>query len=195
MDTSSLRAHRVRTFALAGVAIMAIVVSTIAVVNARSGETQAPAKPPVSDDSQVDPRPIGAFQFWNPQVGFDVYPWDNRAMSDADRQEDPVYNPAWPYFETCMQSAGAPVRASSQARFAQTDLTAFLVEINRTNPDPKANFTILQTTPTQRKAALQPTSGAAKAVAFLDCADQWLTKSSKEVFEATGVANEYYPGK
>lgn len=195
MNTSSLRTHQIRMLALAGVAIMAIVVGTIAVVNARSGESQAPAKPPASDESQVDPRPIGAFQFWNPQVGFDVYSWDNRAMSDADREKDPVYNPAWPYFETCMQSAGAPVRASSQVRFAQRDLAAFLGELNRANPDPKANFAILQTAPAQRKATLQPGSGAAKAVAFLDCADQWLTKSSKEVFEATGVANEYYPGK
>ena len=158
-----------------------------------SGDSQAPAKLPVADESQVDPRPIGAFQFWNPQIGFDVYPWDNRVMSDAERDKDPVHNPAWPYFETCMQASGSPVRAASQTRFAQKDLTAFVAELNRANPDSKPNLTILQTSPAQRKAAVQPGSGAAKAVAFLDCANQWLTKSSKELFEATGVPNEYYP--
>jgi len=160
-----------------------------------SGDSQAPAKLPVADESQVDPRPIGAFQFWNPQVGFDVYPWDNRRMSDADREKDPVYNPAWPYFETCMQAAGTPVRAASQARFAQKDMTTFVGELNRANPDSKANFRILQTPLSERKTAFQAGSGSAKAVAFLDCANQWLTKSSKELFEKTGIPNEYYPSK
>ncbi len=177
---------------LAGAGIT-FVFGTIAIVNVTSGDSQAPAKLPVADGSQVDSRPLGAFQFWNPQVGFDVYPWDNRAISGADHDKDPVYNPAWPYFETCMQASGSPVRAASQTRFAQKDLTAFVAELNRTNPDSKANLTILQTSPARRKASVQPGTGAARAVAFLDCANQWLTKSSKEVFEATGVPNEYYP--
>lgn len=180
----------VRTSLFAALALLGLLAAACA-----SDGRQAPATLPVTDESQIDPRPIGAFQFWNPQVGFDVYPWDNRAMSDADREKDPVYNPAWPYFESCMQTAGAPVRAATSARFAQTDLNAFLGELNRANPDPKTNLTILQTPPAQRKAAVQPGSSAAKAVAFPECADQWLTKSSKELFEATGVPNEYYPGK
>lgn len=195
MNTAFLKARAGRMLALAGIGIIAAIIGAMAVANATPGGSQAPAQLPASDESQVDPPPVGAFQFWNPQVGFHVDAWDNRQMSDADREKDPVYSQAWPYFERCMQTAGAPVRASSQARFSQKDLTSFLVDLNRANPDAKANFTILQTAPAQRRAVVQPGSVAAKAVAFLECADQWLTKSSKEVFEATGVPNEYYPWK
>ena len=189
-----LRTPRHRVLALAAAGLATMVIGAAAVVSATADDDPSVPKLPVSDEAEVDPRPIGAFQFWNPQVGFYVHQWDDRQMSEEDKAKDPVSNPAWPPFEACMVAEGAPVRVRSIGPLTQAAISAFLGELNQANPDQEANLRLLQTPPAQRGALASSGFSAVKAVAFLKCADEWLTKSPKEVYETTGVANEHYPG-
>jgi hypothetical protein len=170
------------------VASAGAVALVIAIAFARGGgasPTPPPPGVPAFADTASAPAPVFRNQFVNDAGQFWVYPYDNReGLSAEQRANNPVVNPAWEPFASCMEGAGVGVRSQAGAAFAQSDLDRLLANLNREYPDTAANRRIPVHATTE-------VSGNGKA--FIDCANQWLTKSAQEIYEITGKPNAYYP--
>lgn len=151
---------------------------------ATASVARSPSRPPVITDIASAPTPGFRNQFVNDEGRFWVSPYDDRAMSDDAKRQNPVTNPAWEPFATCMEQAGIVVRSEPDAAFTQVDLDRLLAKLNAEYPDIAAN----------KKLPLRFTGAATDdRSAFLICAGESLTKSAKEIYDTTGVPNDYYP--
>jgi hypothetical protein len=112
--------------------------------------------------------------------------WDDRALSDEQKEDDPSLNPAWAPFSTCLAEGGLEVRNDASQPFTQNDLDAVVERVNKDFPDREANKTIMD-------RGYRTAGGSAGT--YLRCAYDWLLKSPQEVFELTGEPNDHYPPK
>lgn len=83
--------------------------------------------------------PYPPFNPWLDDSGRFYSPmYDDRRLSAEQKAANPVFNPQWEPFASCMETAGVAVRAPAE-RFAQSHLDALFVRLNEENPDPEAN--------------------------------------------------------
>ncbi|MCK9521300.1 MAG: hypothetical protein M0R74_20095 [Dehalococcoidia bacterium] len=155
----------------------------VAIMNWQTGEAGTPRGEPVVTDPQDAPPPAA----WNPFImdgRFYVAPYDDRHLSDEQKVAALVYNPAWKPFGQCMEEKAVEVRADRSVPLSQQDLDRLVERLNREYPDAEKNKLI----------PLDPSGYVTgDAEVFLRCAEQWLTKSAKEIAEITGEPNEYWP--
>lgn len=126
----------------------------------------------------------------NPFVGFSgvfhAPVWDDRELSDEQKAADPVFNPAWVPFSQCLADRGLEVRPDPSQKFSQMDVDHLLERLNAEYPDVNANRQI----PFHATGKMPGDAGT-----FLDCAEAWLLKTPQEVYDLTGVPNEYLPSE
>ena len=140
--------------------------------------------PPVIQRVEDAPTPHPHNRFVSMDGTFFVLPWDDREISDEQKKADPIYNPAWVPFASCMETHGLAVRSSPGTKFSQADLDALVSRLNRENPDRAANLAL----PFKANGTVGGTVGA-----FLDCGEQWLTKTPQEIQTLTGVVEPTLP--
>lgn len=161
---------------LAAAASSAIIAGSFAWAQSQSASGGEP--PSIIQRPEDAPTPRIPNRFVNWEGKFYVLPWDDREIRDEAKRDDPVYNPAWVPLSECLAGRGLEVRANPAAKFSQDDLDRLLERVNRENPDPAANLTI----PAKASGHLAGAAGA-----FIDCAEQWLTKSPEEIAKLTGA--------
>jgi hypothetical protein len=150
----------------------------------------AQSEPSVEHPTPLDPTipPLEGLpnRFIGFQGVFHVPLWDDRNLSDEEKAKDPWFNPSWAPFSECLAGRGLEVRADPSQQFAQADLDRLLARLNSEYPDTDANKAI----PYDAKGKVEGDAGV-----FLDCAEAWLTKTPQEIYELTGVPNEWWPPK
>jgi hypothetical protein len=132
--------------------------------------TEAPVgSRPIGDPSQLPPPPYN--RFIRPDTGrFEVYEWDDRALTATQKAAQPWYDPRWKPFSDCMIAEGYDVRADATKAFAQQDLDQVVTRANAQLPDANAN-----------KRIGGNTSGVPGiAGAFLRCAGRWLALAPEQ---------------
>lgn len=165
----------------AGAGLGAVTIASVALVS--QGFAGAPASRPIASLAEAPSPPALPYEFISSDGRFTVSLWDDRALSPAQKAADPWVNPAWGPFAGCMEKEGYVLLAPGQPASQET-IDALLARLNRENPDAAANRQILA-------QSLSRAQGEARA--FLACASAWLTKSPKEIYELTGVPNNWYP--
>jgi hypothetical protein len=174
--------------------MLSVVIATLAVAcggepppadvpTASPSSAAAPTRGSGVKDLASAPTPVRSNQFVY-EGHFWVYPWDDRELGPAAKLANPVINPAWEPFAKCLEAAGVVARLQPGAPFGLTDLDALLVRLNAEYPDTAANEKI----PFRFDAPVTDDKSA-----FLVCANDWLTRSAQEIYDITGVPNDYYP--
>lgn len=112
--------------------------------SSQNGRTGIPG-----DDQDLAPTspseiPPPTYNRWiRPDTGrFEAYVWDDRPISEAQKAEDPRYDPRWKPFSDCMVAEGFDIRLDRSQPFSQHDLDALVDQANRERPDGGLNRTI-----------------------------------------------------
>lgn len=160
-----------------------------------STATQLPQATEASQTSVEHPTPLDPtippfdglpHRFIGFQGAFNVPVWDDRNLSDEEKANDPWYNPSWVPFSACLADRGLEIRSDPSQPFSQADLDRLLARLNAEYPDPEVNKQF----PYHATGKVSGDAGI-----FFDCAEEWLTKTPREIYEITGVPNLWWPPK
>jgi len=151
-----------------------------------SSKADQPPPPPAAavTDLTNAPAPPIRNQFIDITGRFFVVPWDDRELGPEQKAANPWYNPAWEQFSECATKGGLQAKLDPSKKFSQVDLDRLVAQLNREYPDAEANKQI----PAQATGKVRGDAGV-----FLTCAEEWLTKTPRQMYELTGVPNQWWP--
>ncbi len=177
--------RRTLSLGAVGVGLALALVGAFAVMTSQTRATTPRQGPFTPEEIGLPPEIVT--EFMDAQGQFTAPLWDSRQLSDAQKAADPVFSPGWKPFSACMANAKFELRANPARPYVQADLDQLLARLNRENPEPHANLRL-----SARGAAQRPPGLASS---YLGCAEQWLRKTPKQIYEITGEPNFWYPGE
>lgn len=148
-------------------------VGAAAVATVAVGAVVLAADNPYDDRQSDESLPPPAHSIWiSPDGEFEVWEYDDRELSDEEKERNPVINPRWEPFAECMADRGRTVVDGAPSDMRQSDLDALVTRLNEEYPDRDANKEV---------GGAADTSGL--AADFLSCADEWLNLDQAELEE------------
>lgn len=85
--------------------------------------------------SEADcPPPPARSRFVTHEGFYDLPPWDDRHLSEAEKAADPWIDPFWPAFVECMQAGGIGVGTTTPETARQADIDRLVAEVNESGP-------------------------------------------------------------